>query len=92
MAAMVGLDAILRVKPSGPSGRSRRGPSDSMFFRSAPAQNAASPAPVRMKTRASSSASKRSNASPSRSAVGPSTALRRSGRLMVTRAAAPRRS
>jgi hypothetical protein len=45
-----------------------------------------------MKTRASSSASKRSNASASSSAVGPSTALRRSGRLIVATAAAPWRS
>jgi hypothetical protein len=69
-----------------------RGPSDSMSFRSAPAQKASSPAPVSTKTRASSSASKRWNASPSSAAVSPSTALRRSGRLIVTRAAAPRRS
>jgi len=92
IAAIVGFDAIRRVKPSGPSGRSIRGPNDSMLFRSAPAQKATSPAPVRMKTRASSSASKRWNASPSRAPVGPSTALRRSGRLIVTTAAAPRRS
>jgi hypothetical protein len=63
-----------------------------MFFRSAPAQNASGPAPVRMKTRASSSASKLWKARPSSAAVGPSTALRRSGRLIVTRAAGPRRS
>jgi hypothetical protein len=71
---------------------SSRGPSDSMFFRSAPAQNAWSPAPVSTITRASSSASKLWNASPSSPAVSPSTAFRRSGRLIVTRAAAPRRS
>jgi hypothetical protein len=65
IAAIVGFVGVSRVKPSGPSGRSIRGPSDSMFFRSAPAQNASSPAPVRTKTRASSSASKRWNASPS---------------------------
>src|SRR3954451_669167 len=63
-----------------------------MALRSAPAQNAIPPAPVRTITRASSSASKRSSAASSASAVGPSTALRRSGRSIVTTAAAPRRS
>jgi hypothetical protein len=89
---MVGFVGVRRVKPSGPSGSSSRPPNDSMFFRSAPAQKASRPAPVRTKTRASSSPSKRWNAWPSWAAVGPSTALRRSGRLIVTRAATPRRS
>ena len=54
-----GFDAIRRVNPSGPSSLKRRGPSVSIAFRSAPAQNATSPAPVRTITRASSSATKR---------------------------------
>ena len=89
---MVGFVAIRRVKPSGPPDAARRGPRVSIAFRSAPAQNETPPAPVRMSTRASSSASKRSYPSASRSAVGPSMALRRSGRSMVSTAAAPRRS
>jgi hypothetical protein len=43
-------------------------------------------------TRAPSSAQKRSNAASSAAAVGPSTALRRSGRSIVTSAALPARS
>jgi hypothetical protein len=45
-----------------------------------------------MKTRASSSASNDWKASPSSAPVSPSTAFRRSGRLIVTTAAGPRRS
>src|SRR3954468_192034 len=89
IAAIVGLEAIRRVKPSGPSSLNRRGPNVSRAFRSAPAQKATPPAPVSTITRASSSASKRSYASPRSSAVGPSTALRRSWRSMVTTAAGP---
>ena len=77
IAAIAGLDGVRRVKPIGPSGWS--GSSVAIDFRSAPAQKATSPAPVRTITRASSSASKRRNPSRSSSAVGPSTALRRSG-------------
>src|SRR5262249_18437430 len=54
-------------------------------LRSAPAQNVPS-APVRIATLSESSASKRRKAAASRAAVGPSTALRTSGRLMVTMA------
>ena len=60
IAAIVGLEAIRRVKPSGPPSRSIRGPKLSIALRSAPAQKATSPAPVRIITRASCSASKRS--------------------------------
>jgi hypothetical protein len=60
MAAIVGFDAIRRVKPSGPPGAPSRGPRLSIALRSAPAQNATSPAPVSTSTRASSSSSKRS--------------------------------
>jgi len=89
---VAGFVGIRRVKPSGPSGSISRGTNDSMALRSAPAQKASSPPPVSTRTRASSSASKRSTARASSSAVGPSTALRRSGRSMVSTAAAPRRS
>ena len=58
MAAMVGLGEISRVKPSGPSGRSRRSPKVSIALRSAPAQKETPPAPVSTMTRASSSATK----------------------------------
>ena len=47
------------MKPSGPFGSLSRGASVSSALRSAPAQNASSPAPVRTRTRASSSATKR---------------------------------
>ena len=60
IAAIVGLGEARRVKPSGPPGASAS--SVSIAFRSAPAQNASSPAPVSTSTRASSSAAKRSNA------------------------------
>jgi hypothetical protein len=69
-----------------------RGAKLSMAFRSAPAQKATPPAPVTTSARASSSATKRSYPSAINSAVGPSIALRRSWRSMVSRAAAPRRS
>src|SRR4030095_4039425 len=58
---------------------------DAISLRSAPAQNAFSPAPVRIATRALSSLANRSQAAanPSRTAL--LIALRDSGRLMVTR-------
>src|SRR5262245_39809661 len=68
--------------PSPSSVRRRRCPSANAL-RSAPAQNTP-PAPVRIATCALSSASKARNASASASRVGSSTALRRSGRLIVT--------
>ena len=60
IAAIVGFGEITRLKPSGPAGRPWRGAKLSIALRSAPAQNATPPAPVRTSTRASSSASKRS--------------------------------
>ena len=54
-AAIAGLDGVSRVEPIGPSGWST---SRSIAFRSAPAQKASPPAPVRTRTRAPSSASK----------------------------------
>src|SRR5881227_1517786 len=60
IAAMVGFDGVRRVNPIGPAGSPSRGAKLSIALRSAPAQNATSPAPVRISTRAPSSASKRS--------------------------------
>jgi hypothetical protein len=60
-------------------------------LRSAPAQKAP-PAPVSTATAAPGSASKVRKASASAAAVGPSTALRRSGRSMVTTVTGPSRS
>ena len=84
--------ASSRVKPNGPSAASRRPANVAIAFRSAPAQKLTPPAPVTTSTRASSSASNARKPSSSRSAVGPSTALRRSGRSIVRTAAAPLRS
>jgi hypothetical protein len=56
---MVGFGDVSRVKPSGPSGSGMRVESVSSALRSAPAQNATPPAPVRIRTRASSSATNR---------------------------------
>ena len=84
-AAMTGLPSSMRVGPIGPSPSSRTAlprPSDTAF-KSAPAQNVP-PAPVRIATRWSSSASKARNASASEAAVGRSTALRTAGRSIVT--------
>jgi hypothetical protein len=77
------------VKPIGPPGAS--GSSVSIAFRSAPAQKAFSPAPVRTRTAASSSVVKRLKAASSSRAVSPSTALWRSGRSIVMSAADPQR-
>ena len=82
--------AVKRVKPSGPPGAS--GSSVAIAFKSAPAQNAWSPAPVSTSTRVSSSAQNASKWPSSAAAVAPSIALRRSGRSIVSSAAAPRRS
>jgi hypothetical protein len=89
IAAIVGFGDTSRVKPSGPPGASMS--SVSIAFRSAPAQKARSPAPVRTRTSASSCV-KRVKASSSALAVAPSIALWRSGRSIVTSAAGPRRS
>src|SRR5438132_517551 len=99
-AAMTGFPSSMRVGPMGPSPSSlithswpeivapRRPWPAATAFRSAPAQNVP-PAPVRTATASPSSASKRRNASTSAAAVGSSTALRTSGRLMVTTATSP---
>lgn len=57
--------------------------------RSAPAQNARSPAPVRTITRTPSSALARSNASSNSSVIRSLSALRASGRFSVIRAIRP---
>src|SRR5438552_937659 len=100
-AAMTGLPSSMRDGPMGPSPSSlmshspcfptaapRRSWPAATAFRSAPAQNVP-PAPVRTATASISSASKRRNASTIAPAVGSSTALRTSGRLMVTTAISP---
>ena len=92
IAAIVGLVACRREIPSGPSALSRRPAKVSSDFRSAPAQNACSPAPVSTSTRTSGSDSKRAKASCSATAVGPSTAFRRCGRSIVISAVVSRRS
>jgi hypothetical protein len=92
MAAMVGFDAVKRVKPSGPPGRYSRPSNDARSLRSAPALNAAPPAPASTSTRAAGSSSNAASPAASSSAVGPLIALRRSGRSMVSTAAAPTRS
>src|SRR6266511_642739 len=61
-------------------------PSDAISFRSAPAQKAASPAPVSTSTLASGSASKRRNPSHRPAPTARSMALRASGRLMSSQA------
>src|SRR5690348_14907280 len=80
----------MRVGPMGPSPDSLRRYESSLAraFRSKPAQKFPS-APVSTATARESSASKRRNASASPLAVGPSTALRTSGRSMVTVTTAP---
>src|ERR1017187_5082244 len=90
MAAITGLDSRILVGPIGtvPSGSDKLAGSP-MALRSAPAQNVP-PAPHSTATRASGSASKSANAATSTAAVGPSTALRTSGRsrtMVVTRPA-----
>ena len=80
-AAIAGLAGVSRVGPIGPSGWST---SRSIAFRSAPAQKAWPPAPVRTSTRAPSSASNSFNPWRNASAAAPSTALRRSGRSIVS--------
>src|SRR6266545_980031 len=72
-------------------GALRGGAPVAIAFRSAPAQNAP-PAPASTATELSGSASKARKAPASAAAVGPSTALRRSGRLMVTTVTGPSRS
>jgi hypothetical protein len=93
-AAIVGLRVRRRVGPIGPSRVSvRRFRRDSSVSacRSAPAQKVP-PAPVRTPATRSSSASSSSNAASRADAVGPSTALRTSGRSMVTTRTGPSRS
>src|SRR5262249_8224624 len=63
--------------------RTGRGSPSARALRSAPAQNV-SPAPVRMATESDGSPSKTRKAEASADAVAASTALRRSGRSMVT--------
>src|SRR5919106_2599702 len=82
----------MRVGPIGPSPpgskRLARSGSEAIALRSAPAQKVP-PAPVKTATSWESSASKSEKARTSASAVGPSTALRASGRSIVTTATAP---
>jgi hypothetical protein len=87
------LEIRSRVGPIGPSpsGATRGGAPEAIAFRSAPAQNAP-PAPVSTATAAFWSASKARKAPASAAAVGPSTALRRSGRSIVTTVTGPSRS
>ena len=82
---MTGLDSRSRVGPIGPSpsGATRFCWSVPIAVRSAPAQNVP-PSPYSTATEAESSASKARNASASAAAVGPSTALRFSGRDSTT--------
>src|SRR5208282_5325967 len=89
-AAITGLCSSMRVHPSGPSPSSAaRFPSPrATAFKSAPAQKYAL-LPVRSATDSRSSASKRLNDSASAAAVSRSTALRTSGRSIVTVAIAP---
>ena len=93
MAAITGLVSRIRVGPIGPSpsGATRLPRSVPTALRSAPAQKFP-PAPVSTATAASSSASKSRKASARAAAVGPSTALRASGRSMVTVVTGPSRS
>src|SRR5438874_217693 len=75
----------MRLGPMGPSpsGARRLPRPAAMAFRSAPAQNVP-PAPHSTATRAAASASNARKASASAAAVGPSTALRTSGRSRTT--------
>ena len=93
MAATTGLPSRIRVGPIGPSpsGSTRFWSAVPIAWRSAPAQNVP-PAPYRTAADASSSASKARKASASAAAVGPSTALRRSGRDSTTVVTGPARS
>src|ERR1022692_1086402 len=85
MAAIAGFESSMRVGPIGPSppSLSALGRPAAIAFRSAPAQKVP-PAPVSTATCSVSSASKDRKASASAAAVAASTALRASGRLMVT--------
>src|ERR1035438_645116 len=85
MAAIAGFESSMRVGPIGPSppSLSALGRAAAIAFRSAPAQKVP-PAPVSTATCSVSSASKDRKASASAAAVAASTALRASGRLMVT--------
>src|SRR5919201_1781907 len=82
---MTGLASSMRLGPIGPSplGARRLPRPAAMALRSAPAQNVP-PAPHSTATRASASASNARKASASAAAVGPSTALRTSGRSRTT--------
>src|SRR5215211_7340284 len=93
MAASTGLDSRSRVTPIGPSpsAATRSGSPAAIALRSAPAQKAP-PAPVSTATEAPGSRSKARKASARAAAAGPSTALRRSGRSMVTTVTGPSRS
>ena len=84
-AAITGLDSRIRVGPIGPSPSSLTWLPRSVpiALRSAPAQNVP-PAPYSTATDCDASASKARNASARAAAVGPSTALRASGRSMTT--------
>src|SRR5262249_3479142 len=84
-AAMTGFPSRKRVGPIGPSPSASTGlpPPRATAFRSAPAQKVPS-TPVSTATASASSRSKARNASASAPAVGPSTALRTAGRLIVT--------
>jgi len=89
-APITGFERVSRVGPIGPlpwSGMGRRSPS-ATALRSAPAQNVPA-APVKMATEPSSSRSKAKKASRNPSAQRLSTALRRSGRVMVTTVTGP---
>src|SRR5919108_3304286 len=90
---MTGLASSMRLGPRGPSpsGARRLPRPAAMALRSAPAQNVP-PAPHSTATRASASASKARKASASAAAVGPSTALRTSGRSRMTVVTVPARS
>ena len=87
-----GIRCMPRVKPFRPSStisRMSSGPASRMIggmysFRSAPAQKASSPAPVRMATSTESSSAKSAQAAIIALCTSGLTALRASGRLIVT--------
>ncbi len=89
-AAITGFESSMRVGPIGPSpcSSTRFTRPVCIAFRSAPAQKQP-PTPVSTATARSASPSKRRKASASSAAVGPSTALRASGRSMLTIATGP---
>src|SRR5438309_7851032 len=91
---MVGLPtSVIREMPIGPDSRAPgREPRPCVAFRSAPEQNALSPAPVSTSTSSEESRLKESTASKRPWAVSASTQLRTSGRLMVTTSVWSRRS